>query len=139
MSPDLTPRRANLGSAQHSGGRYAVQIDLRYKVRRQGLVVQRGSGKTLEFSRRELIFSSDQSLPSGSQVELSLDWPVMLGGCCPLQLMIIGRVVRSSRYWSIVRIERHEFRTRRLPPHAAAQTGTGPRVPAIPSTNFSAQ
>jgi len=48
----------------------------------------------------------------GRTVELSVTWPALLGGKCPLQFVARGRVVRSESNRAAVKIERYEFRTR---------------------------
>ena len=44
---------------------------------------------------------------------MSIDWPVLLDGGVQLQLVVRGVVVRSDGAVIALRIERHEFRTRR--------------------------
>ena len=92
---------------------YPVQLGLRYKVVRDGQPVEHGSGRTRQFSSSELVFAADQPLPIGA-VELALDWPFRLDGVCPLQVVVFGRVLHGSDQAVTVKIERHEFRTRRV-------------------------
>jgi hypothetical protein len=44
-------------------------------------------------------------------VELAISWPIMLNDTCPLKLVVIGKVVRSSAALTAVQMERYEFRT----------------------------
>jgi hypothetical protein len=53
-------------------------------------------------------------------VELSVTWPALLEGKCPLQFVATGRVVRSENNRAAVKIERYEFRTRGTASAAAA-------------------
>ncbi len=71
-----------------------------------------GSGKTLNFGSGGLLFTTEDRLPVGRTVELSVNWPALLGGKCPLQFVATGRVVRSESNRAAVKIERYEFRTR---------------------------
>jgi hypothetical protein len=71
-----------------------------------------GSGKTLNFGSGGLLFTTEEPLPLGHTVELSVSWPALLGGKCPLQFVATGRVVRSESNRAAVKIERYEFRTR---------------------------
>ena len=116
MSPDLASRRAYavnpVAGERRARLRYAVELDLRYKVTWRQQVLHEGSGKTYDFSRSGIFFSSYQALPKGLPVELLIDWPMLLDGVCPLQLRISGKVLRSSEAGTAVKIMRHEFCTR---------------------------
>jgi hypothetical protein len=72
-----------------------------------------GSGVTLNFGSRGILFTTEEKLPMGHTVELSVNWPARLGGTCPLQFVATGRVIRSEDHRAAVRIERYEFKTRR--------------------------
>ena len=91
--------------------------------------MQEDVGRTREFSARAISFTADQTLPLGTEVRLSVDWPLPLDGICPLQLIIFGRVTNSGRKGATLKIVRHEFRTRaprasplRKPIRAGVQT-----------------
>jgi hypothetical protein len=71
-----------------------------------------GTGKTLNFGSRGILFTTGDKLPVGRIVEFSVNWPARLGGTCPLQFVATGRVVRSDANRAAVRIVRYEFRTR---------------------------
>ena len=60
-----------------------------------------------------ILFTTEERLPLGRSVELSVSWPARLDGTCPLQFVATGRVVRSEERQAAVRIERYEFKTRR--------------------------
>lgn len=125
MSPTVTPRPARAGSELRKIGsavnRYPVQFDLSYKLVRGGQVLERGPGKTQEFSQGNVRFSADRILPVGADLELSLDWPLRIHGVSPLHLVISGRVTRSTHKESTLKITRYEFRTRGGRPAASAQ------------------
>jgi hypothetical protein len=71
-----------------------------------------GSGVTLNFGSGGILFTTNEKLPLGRMVELSVNWPARLGGTCLLQVVAMGRVVRSEENKAAIRIERYEFRTR---------------------------
>ena len=116
MSPDLASRRAYaakpVAAERRARLRFAVELNLRYKVTWRQQVLHEGSGKTSDFSRNGIFFRADQALPKGFAVELSIDWPMLLDGACPLQLRISGKVLRSSGAGTAVKIMRHWFCTR---------------------------
>lgn len=59
-----------------------------------------------------ILFTTENRLPLGRTVELSVNWPARLDGICPLQFVATGRVVRAEENRAAVRIERYEFKTR---------------------------
>ncbi|MGA2271175.1 MAG: hypothetical protein ABSH44_22125 [Bryobacteraceae bacterium] len=71
-----------------------------------------GVGQTLNIGSGGILFTTEERLPMGRLVELSVNWPVRLGGSCPLQFVAVGKVVRSDPTRAAVRIERYQFKTR---------------------------
>ena len=78
-----------------------------------------GSGTTLNIGSGGILFTTEEKLPLGRMVELSVNWPARLDGTCPLQFVATGRVVRAEMTRAAVRIERYEFRTRSVKTAAA--------------------
>ena len=101
--------------------RFPVKEDVKYTVVHSRSHKTSGSGKTLNFGSGGLLFTTEDRLPLGRTVELSVAWPALLGGTCPLQFVATGKVVRSESNRAAVKIERYEFRTRG---GASAATGT---------------
>jgi hypothetical protein len=107
-------------SAHHLGGlperrgtsRFPVREDVRYRVLQSKAGSQSGSGVTLNIGSGGVLFTTEERLPIGRTVELSVNWPARLDGICPLQFVAIGRVVRSEEGRAAVRIDRYEFKTR---------------------------
>ena len=98
---------------RRSHARYAIELDVRYNGSWKQRIPREGSGKTRDFSSGGIFFSTNQPLPKGHRVKLFINWPIPLDGTCPLQLVITGLIVRSSRDGVAVTILNHEFRTRR--------------------------
>jgi hypothetical protein len=57
-----------------------------------------------------LLVDYTHEISAGTPLELSIDWPTRLDGRIPLQLIVIGTVVRCGLYSFAVGIERHYFR-----------------------------
>jgi hypothetical protein len=92
--------------------RFPVCEELRYRMTHKSSRVS-GTGKTLNIGSSGVLFTTEEKLPLGQSVELSVNWPAMLDGTCPLKFVAVGRVVRSEAQMAAVRIERYEFRTRK--------------------------
>ena len=92
--------------------RFPVCEDVRYRVMQSRTAKVSGCGTTLNIGSGGILFTTEERLPVGRTVELSVNWPARLDGVCPLQFVAIGRVVRSDEEKAAVRIERYEFKTR---------------------------
>jgi hypothetical protein len=64
-----------------------------------------------------VLVASETQLRPGARVELSIEWPSLLDGQVPLQLVAAGTIVRCEASYFAVRLIRHQFRTtrKRLP------------------------
>ena len=114
-------------------GRFPVREDVRYRVVQSKTVKVSGVGSTLNIGSGGILFTTEDKLPLGQMVELSVNWPAMLDGVCPLQFVATGRVVRSEAQRAAVRIERYEFKTRNVNRLAMAAGGAG--VASAPFTH----
>jgi hypothetical protein len=117
-------RSAGFGEStdRRETSRFPVREDVKYTVIHSRAMKTSGTGKTLNFGSGGLLFTTEDPLPLGRTVELSVAWPALLGGKCPLQFVATGRVVRSEGHIAAVKIERYEFRTRGGAAAAAAAT-----------------
>ena len=102
-----------LGRTDRRGtSRFPLQEDVQYKVIHRAVAKTTGAGRTLNIGSSGILFTTEEKLPLGRTVEISVNWPARLGGTCPLKFVAVGRVVRSDVDKAAVRIERYEFRTR---------------------------
>ena len=92
--------------------RFPVREDVRYRVVQSKAQKVSGAGTTLNIGSNGILFTTEDRLPLGRMVELSVNWPARLDGTCALQFVATGRVVRSEQSRAAVRIERYEFKTR---------------------------
>jgi hypothetical protein len=99
-------------------GRFPVREEIRYKLV-QAKSKMAGTGITLNIGSGGILFTTEEQLPLGRLVEVSVNWPARLGGTCPLQFVATARIVRSEPNQCAVRIERYEFRTRGVNPLSA--------------------
>jgi len=91
--------------------RFPIQVAIEYKLLSNRLSLH-GMGTTIDFSSTGIAFATENSLPVGRQVEMSVDWPAKIDGHCALRLVAFGRVVRSESGRAAVLIYGHEFKTR---------------------------
>lgn len=103
---------------RRSKHRFAIQRELHFKVIEPQRVVSTGSGRTKDMSSVGVAFEAAGKFKRGALVQLSISWPVLLDETCLMQLMIVGRVVRTGKQDVACTIDRYEFRTQaRLAPN----------------------
>lgn len=100
-----------IGADRRSRRRYDIDLDLRYKVLRHYQVCQSGEGKTVNLSGHGIAVAINDVLSPRSVIEMTIAWPVLLNEMCALNLVVTGKVIRSSGAMTAVRVQRYEFRT----------------------------
>jgi len=96
--------------------RYQLRLELKWKLIRRRRVLDAGIGYTLDLSSGGIMFDAGRTLPEGLNVELSLHWPVLLHNVAPMQLVIFGRIKRTSGRHTAIQTVQHEFRTAGISP-----------------------
>lgn len=89
--------------------RYPLDLPVTYRAFDRELLSEEGQAVNLS-SNGVLIFCQ-HPLEAGTQVELRMQWPSLLQSQVPLQLVTVGRVVRSGPSHFAVSFQRHQFRT----------------------------
>jgi len=90
--------------------RYPVQLTVRYRtVGRHDHVI--GVGQTLNMSSGGLLVSSPDEVSTGSKLEVNVEWPLLLNGSVPLQLVAHGKVVRCGSSTFAIEFAQYQFRT----------------------------
>lgn len=100
-----------IGGDRRFDRRYQLQLEVRWKLIRRRKVQDAGTGRTIDLSSGGILFDAARPLPAGLNVELNISWPVLLHNVAPMQLVVSGRVVRSSGGHAAIQIVQHEFRT----------------------------
>lgn len=95
---------------RRSRRRFPIQMEVRYRAVRRGRNEPKWAvAQTLDISSSGLLINAPLPFPEGSSIQLSLDWPVLMGGHFPMTLLVAGRIVRSGPQGTAIRIERHDF------------------------------
>lgn len=108
-----TPTAAPILEERRRHPRYAIRLDVHYKLRGIGDIDQTGTGRTINISTGGVLLESDRPLLRRKQIALDILWPVLLDGTRHLKYVVHGRVVRSEGNTVAVRVRSSEFRTRR--------------------------
>jgi hypothetical protein len=102
--------------------RFPLREDVKYRLLQGRSNPVSGTGHTLNIGSGGILFTTEQLLPLGRTVELSVNWPARLDGTCPLKFVAVGRVIRAEANKAAVKIERYQFRTRGSPSAVAARS-----------------
>jgi hypothetical protein len=92
--------------------RFPLQEDVKYRLLHSKSSPISGSGQTLNIGSGGILFTTEQLLPVGRTVEISVNWPARLDGTCALKFVAVGRVIRAETNRAAVKIERYQFKTR---------------------------
>ncbi len=98
-------------SERRGADRFPIQRDVRYKVLSRRTADLAGIGQTVNMSSSGILFSTDEDLQAGRQLEVSVAWPAQLNNTTPLKLVARGRVVRAEDGKAALEIQHYEFRT----------------------------
>jgi hypothetical protein len=95
---------------RRSKARYPVKLTVRYRTvgRHQML---NGIGHTLNMSSGGLLVSAQHEVSAGSKLEVNVEWPLLLDGAVPLQLVAHGKVVRCGGSMFAISFVQYQFRT----------------------------
>ena|SRR5579859_3159018 len=98
---------------RRSKSRYPMEISVQYRTvsHEPGPV---GIGRTVNVSSGGLLIAGESAtVHAGTRLQVSLEWPSLLNGDIPLQLIAICRVARVQSAGFAVTMERYQFRTRK--------------------------
>lgn len=109
-------RIEDLGVERRKKARFPINRELKFKVLENDQIVASGLGATIDMGSGGISFYCDTKLPDSAFIELSVSWPVLLEGSCPMRLIAFGRVVRSNGLLSACTIDKYEFRTQARAP-----------------------
>lgn len=96
---------------RRSNARYPVKLSINYHhtVGRNQHV--NGFGQTLNMSSGGLLVSAQHEVNAGLSLEVNVQWPLLLNGTVPIQLVVHGKVVRCGGSMFAVSFAQYQFRT----------------------------
>ncbi len=97
--------------------RYPLELNVRYQTFGQE-EIKAGVGRTVNLSSTGVLVASEDKLTDGMRLRLTIEWPTLLNGTTPLQLVTFGKVVRSEANAFAVALEHYQFRTMKRKPQA---------------------
>jgi hypothetical protein len=102
LEPEVLERRSKV--------RFPLELRVRYRSLAKRCPAA-GTGTVMNMSRSGLLVSSQHDISEGVRIELNIEWPSLLDGRVPLQVVTTGRVVRCEPSRFAVVLARYQFRT----------------------------
>jgi|SRR5271165_737189 len=121
----------NMDKERRAKSRYPLKLNVRYQTMGMAGPVA-GIGETINVSSSGVFITSSTSIHEGARVRVVIEWPSLLNGSTPLQLITIGTVVRLQDSGFAIAFEGYQFRTAGR--RATVSTMPDPRIP--PSSNY---
>jgi|SRR5579872_1494738 len=105
--------------------RFPIELPVRFRTLGKRYPVA-GMGRVVNISSGGVLVAYQNEISAGTPVEMNIDWPTRLDGRVPLNLVAVGRVLRSERFSFAVGLERYHFRIARRTDLPAGES-YGPR------------
>lgn len=99
---------------RRTNARFPCRLAVSYQALEHPFFSGTATSETLNISSKGLLFSTDEALQPGQLLQVSVDWPARLENQVPLKLVAEGRIVRNLNGQAAMRIDKYEFRTRRI-------------------------
>lgn len=91
--------------------RYPLELNVRYQaVSAVGGAIS-GVGQTVNMSSGGMFMACPGNIPEGTRLKTFVEWPSLLNGTTPLQLIMVGTVVRSTPLGVSIAFESYQFKT----------------------------
>ncbi len=90
--------------------RYPIALNVRYET--IGITSSlTGVGETINISSNGMLLACASTIPEGARLKICVEWPSLLNGITPLQLITVGIVIRCTEVSVSVVFDSYQFRT----------------------------
>lgn len=90
--------------------RYPLELKVRYQSMGAAGPVA-GVGQTVNMSSSGMLLTCGSEIQEGVRLRIFIEWPSLLNGTTPLQLITVGTVVRCTEIGVSIVFESYQFRT----------------------------
>jgi hypothetical protein len=101
---------SNMYNERRVKSRYPLELNARYQTMGAAGPVA-GVGQTLNMSSSGMFLAGASDLPEGTRLKIFVEWPSLLNGTTPLQLITVGTVVRCTQIGISIVFDSYQFRT----------------------------
>ncbi len=100
----------NMNNERRVKSRYPIELNARYQTMGAGGPVA-GVGQTVNMSSSGMLLACGSEIPVGTRLKTFVEWPSLLNGTTPLQLITVGTVVRCTQIGVSILFDSYQFRT----------------------------
>jgi hypothetical protein len=100
----------NMYNERRVKSRYPLELNARYQTMGAAGPVA-GVGQTLNMSSSGMFLAGASDIPEGTRLKIFVEWPSLLNGTTPLQLITVGTVVRCTQIGVSIVFDSYQFRT----------------------------
>jgi PilZ domain len=104
--------RPPISIERRSGARFPLDLKIRYRTLGRARPLA-GTGWVVNMSSGGVLVVCQHEINTGTRLELNIEWPSLLDGQIPLQLVTLGRVLRSETSSFAAVLASYQFRTTR--------------------------
>jgi len=103
-------KNRTIPAERRSKTRYPIELNVKYRTlgRYHRLT---GMGRTANLSSCGMFIVTEQRVALGARLELNIEWPSLLDGLIPLQMVVVGKVVRCLESGFAFAFGQYQFRT----------------------------
>ena len=98
-----------MSTERRTKARYPLELTVHYQTLDGQPVC--GTGRTLNVSSGGALIAAEHDLDEGARLKITIEWPTLLDGITPLQLVTTGKVVRHWESNLGVAFDWYQFRT----------------------------
>jgi hypothetical protein len=99
-----------MGNERRVKSRYPLELNVRYQTMGASGPVA-GVGQTVNMSSSGMLLACRSDISEGTRLKIFVEWPSLLNGTTPLQLITMGTVVRRNEIGLSIAFESYQFRT----------------------------
>jgi len=100
----------NMENERRVKSRYPLELNVRYQTMGAAGPVA-GVGQTVNMSSGGMFLACASNVSEGARLKMFIEWPSLLNGTTPLQLITVGTVVRCTEIGISIVFESYQFRT----------------------------
>jgi DNA-binding NarL/FixJ family response regulator len=125
LALESTSEDAFGGENRRTNARFPCRLALTYQALEHPFFSGSATSETVNISSKGLLFGTNEPLQPGQLLQVSVDWPARLENEVALKLVAEGRVIRNVDGQAAVRIDKYEFRTRKVKAQPAGAASSG--------------
>ena len=111
---DETGAPGKTGADRRVNARFPCRLAVSYHALEHPFFSGQATSETVNISSKGLLFAVNEPLEPNQLLQVSVDWPARLENEVALKLVAEGRVIRVIDGQAAVRIDKYEFRTRKV-------------------------